>query len=193
MPPGRVLADRRRLATAPGLPLPQAQPTCHGTHDARNTRTQPTPHAVDTHREEVAVALHEQSAVIGQARAEVCRRGQTHPELVTLRIDESLYFANARFLEDYIYNRIACDEPIKHVVLMCSAVNEIDMSALESLEAINHRLIDLGIKLHLTEVKGPVMDRLKRSHFLDALSGEVFLAQYDAVVKLTRPHPVAAQ
>ena len=118
---------------------------------------------------------------------------ETHPELVTLRIDESLYFANARFLEDYIYNRIACDEPIKHVVLMCSAVNEIDMSALESLEAINHRLIDLGIKLHLTEVKGPVMDRLKRSHFLDALSGEVFLAQYDAVVKLTRPHPVAAQ
>lgn len=118
---------------------------------------------------------------------------ETHPEIVTLRIDESLYFANARFLEDYIYNRIACDEPIRHVVLMCSAVNEIDMSALESLEAINHRLIDLDIKLHLTEVKGPVMDRLKRSHFLDELNGEVFLAQYDAVVKLTRPHPVAAQ
>jgi SulP family sulfate permease len=118
---------------------------------------------------------------------------ETHPELVTLRIDESLYFANARFLEDYIYNRIACDQPIKHVVLMCSAVNEIDMSALESLEAINHRLDDLGIKLHMTEVKGPVMDRLKRSHFLDELTGEVFLAQYDAVVKLVHAHPVAAQ
>jgi SulP family sulfate permease len=117
----------------------------------------------------------------------------THPEIVTLRIDESLYFANARFLEDYIFDRIACDEPIKHVVLMCSAVNEIDMSALESLEEINHRLGDLDIKLHLTEVKGPVMDRLKRSHFLDALTGEVFLAQYDAVVKLTGPQPVAAQ
>ncbi|WP_319825541.1 sulfate permease [Thalassovita sp.] len=118
---------------------------------------------------------------------------KTHPELVTLRIDESLYFANARFLEDYIYNRIACDQPIKHVVLMCSAVNEIDMSALESLEEINRRLNELGIKLHLTEVKGPVMDRLKRSHFLQELSGEVFLAQYDAVAKLTRPAPVAAQ
>jgi len=117
----------------------------------------------------------------------------THPEIVTLRIDESLYFANARFLEDYIYDRIACDEPIKHVVLMCSAVNEIDMSALESLEAINHRLDDLDIKLHLTEVKGPVMDRLKRSHFLDQLTGEVFLAQYDAVMKLTQPKTAAAQ
>ncbi len=107
------------------------------------------------------------------------------PALVTLRIDESLYFANARFLEDYIYNRVACDEPIRHVVLMCSAVNEIDMSALESLEAINARLRDMGISLHLSEVKGPVMDRLKRSHFLDTLTGRVFLSQYDAMVELT--------
>ncbi|CUH69803.1 putative sulfate transporterc/MT1781 [Thalassovita autumnalis] len=110
---------------------------------------------------------------------------ETHPELVTLRIDESLYFANARFLEDYVYDRIACDEPIKHVVLLCSAVNEIDMSALESLEEINHRLRDVGIKLHLSEVKGPVMDRLQRSHFLDELTGTVFLSHYEAVCALT--------
>jgi sulfate permease, SulP family len=110
---------------------------------------------------------------------------ETDPSVVTLRIDESLYFANARFLEDYITNRVACDEPIRHVVLMCSAVNEIDMSALESLEAINARLRDLGITLHLSEVKGPVMDRLKRSHFLEDLTGRVFLSQYDAMVALT--------
>lgn len=110
---------------------------------------------------------------------------ETHPELVTLRIDESLYFANARFLEDYVYDRIACDEPIKHVVLLCSAVNEIDMSALESLEEINHRLRDVGIKLHLSEVKGPVMDRLQRSHFLDEMTGTVFLSHYEAVCALT--------
>lgn len=115
---------------------------------------------------------------------------QTDPELVTLRIDESLYFANARFLEDYIYNRIACDEPIRDVVLMCSAVNEIDMSALESLEAINERLRDLGISLHMSEVKGPVMDRLKRSHFLDDLTGQVYLSQYDAWRVLTGPRAV---
>lgn len=110
---------------------------------------------------------------------------ETHAELVTLRIDESLYFANARFLEDYVYDRIACDEPIKHVVLLCSAVNEIDMSALESLEEINHRLGDVGIKLHLSEVKGPVMDRLQRSHFLDEMTGTVFLSHYEAVCELT--------
>lgn len=109
----------------------------------------------------------------------------THPTLLTIRIDESLYFANARFLENYVTDRVVEDCPVKDVVLMCSAVNEIDMSALESLEAINHRLAGLGIRLHLSEVKGPVMDRLKRSHFLDALSGEVFLSQYDALRALT--------
>ncbi|MET4129810.1 sulfate permease [Roseovarius sp. MBR-6] len=107
-------------------------------------------------------------------------RVKTVPTVLTLRIDESLYFANARFLEDMIQDRVAEACPIRHVVLMCSAVNEIDFSALESLEAINDRLRGIGITLHLSEVKGPVMDRLKRSHLLDDLTGRVFLSQYDA-------------
>ncbi|MEQ3626060.1 MAG: sulfate permease [Celeribacter sp.] len=105
----------------------------------------------------------------------------TDPTLLTIRIDESLYFANARFLEDYVYDRIAGADDLRHVVLMCSAVNEIDMSALESLEAINHRLRDTGLCLHLSEVKGPVMDKLRRSAFLSELTGQVFLSQYDAM------------
>jgi SulP family sulfate permease len=112
---------------------------------------------------------------------------ETYPNLVTLRVDESLYFANAAFLQDLVYNRIACDQPIRHLVFMCSAVNEIDMSALESLEAINQRLNELGIKLHLSEVKGPVMDRLSATHFLNELSGQVFLSQYDAYQALKPP------
>lgn len=112
---------------------------------------------------------------------------ETYPNLVTLRVDESLYFANAAFLQDLVYDRIACDQPIRHLVFMCSAVNEIDMSALESLEAINERLNELGIKLHLSEVKGPVMDRLSATHFLNELSGQVFLSQYDAYQALKPP------
>ncbi|MBU2888589.1 SulP family inorganic anion transporter [Celeribacter halophilus] len=109
---------------------------------------------------------------------------RTTPELVTIRVDESLYFANARFLEDYILDRVAEDQAIKHVVLMCPAVNEIDTSALEALEEINRRLADNGILLHLSEVKGPVMDRLQKSHFLHDLSGQVFLHQFAAMKAL---------
>lgn len=110
---------------------------------------------------------------------------ETDPRIVTLRVDESLYFANARFLEDHILDRVARDQNVRHVILQCSAVNEIDMSALHSLEAINTRLGEMGTKLHLSEVKGPVMDRLQRSHFLTDLTGQVFLSQYGAVHELT--------
>ncbi|WP_235674147.1 MULTISPECIES: sulfate permease [unclassified Paracoccus (in: a-proteobacteria)] len=105
---------------------------------------------------------------------------KTDPAILALRVDESLYFVNARFLEDLIQDRVVDGATLRHVILMCSAVNEIDYSALESLEAINHRLMDLGVGLHLSEVKGPVMDRLECSHFLDQLNGRVFLSQYDA-------------
>ncbi len=114
---------------------------------------------------------------------------ETHPTLVTLRVDESLYFANARYLEDYILARVVNDACVRDVVLLCSAINEIDLSALESLEAINHRLGEMGMHLHLSEVKGPVMDRLKRSDFLSQLSGRVFMSQMEAVAALTAPSP----
>lgn len=109
----------------------------------------------------------------------------TAPEVLNLRVDESLYFANARYLETQIAQLIADHPEIKHLVLMCSAVNFIDASALESLEAINERLKTAGVIFHLSEIKGPVMDRLKKSAFLDHLTGQVFLSQYDALKALS--------
>jgi SulP family sulfate permease len=105
---------------------------------------------------------------------------KTEPDILTLRIDESLWFANASFLENHISRRLADDAAVRHVILMFTAVNEVDLSALESLEALNRALKDAGVTLHLSEVKGPVMDRLQRSHLLDQLSGDVFFSQWDA-------------
>ena len=115
----------------------------------------------------------------------------TVPDLVTLRVDESLWFPNARFLEDKLLDLVAGDCALRDIVLMCPAVNSIDASALESLEEINRRLKDAGVTLHLSEVKGPVMDRLKKTHFLDELTGRVFLTQFDAIQAL-RPEVAAA-
>lgn len=110
------------------------------------------------------------------------------PHILTIRVDESLYFANARFLEDTVYDVIAARPDLKHLILMCPAVNRIDASALESLEAINQRLKEADIQLHLSEVKGPVMDRLRRSSFLEDLTGQVFLQQYQAIKALDPEH-----
>lgn len=108
----------------------------------------------------------------------------TVPHVLSIRIDESLTYLNARWLEEYVLEEIADRPDVRHVILMCSAVNEIDASGLESLEAINHRMTDARIGLHLSEVKGPVMDRLKRTHFVDELNGQVFLSQNRAFREL---------
>jgi SulP family sulfate permease len=105
---------------------------------------------------------------------------KTSPNLLCLRPDESLFFVNAAFLEDYIIDSINKRQEITHVVIQCSAVNEIDFSALEMLESLNDQLLTLGIKLSLSEVKGPVMDHLECSGFLQHLSGRVYLSQYQA-------------
>ncbi len=110
---------------------------------------------------------------------------ETDPAILTLRVDESLYFANTRHLEDLILARVPGDSALRHVILMCSAVNEIDLSALETLDSLDHRLRDMGVTLHLSEVKGPVMDRLRRTDFLAHLSGQVFVSQFEGWCKLT--------
>ena len=112
---------------------------------------------------------------------------ETDDHVAMLRIDESLYFANARYLEDTVMALASRSPSIKHIVLTCQAVNVIDASALESLEAINGRLKDAGAMLHLAEVKGPVMDRLTHTAFYHELTGQVFFTTYDAWQALAHP------
>ena len=111
----------------------------------------------------------------------------TDPSVLSIRVDESLYFANARALEDAIYDRVADQRTLKNVILMCPAVNAIDSSALESLEAIAHRLESAGVGFHLSEVKGPVLDALKRSDFMQHFKGRIFLSQFEAFTALSAP------
>jgi len=129
-------------------------------------------------------------AVVGQVpESEHYRNVKRHdvmtdPHILSMRIDESLYFANAAYLEDMVFAQAALRDDLLHVILMCPAVNAIDLSALEALEEINTRLKEKNVALHLSEVKGPVMDALQRSDFLTHLSGEIFLSHHSAVMAL---------
>ncbi|MGA7950354.1 MAG: sulfate permease [Thiobacillaceae bacterium] len=106
--------------------------------------------------------------------------------VLSLRVDESLYFPNARYLEDALLALVTERSGVRHVVLQASAINDIDSSALESLESIESRLKDMGVSLHLSEVKGPVMDKLRNTHFLTHLRGQVFLS-HDQAMKALDP------
>lgn len=110
---------------------------------------------------------------------------KTYPGLLLVRVDESLYFANTRFLEDRLQTLVAERPEVKHAVLIMSAVNAVDASALESLENLIVKLRDAGVTLHLAEVKGPVQDRFERVHFINELKpGRVFLSTHQAVQAL---------
>ncbi len=109
---------------------------------------------------------------------------ETVPHILSLRVDESLFFANASFLEEHIYSHLCDDHKITQLILMCSAVNEIDYSALEMLTGINVCLQEQGVTLHLSEIKGPVMDSIQGTGFIESLHGEIYLCQYDAYADL---------
>ena len=112
----------------------------------------------------------------------------TCPHILALRVDESLYFANAEFLQQRILEAVADHPQVEHVVLIASAVNFIDYSALESLQGLVHQLRDAGVRFHLAEVKGPVMDMLQRSGLLQELgAGRVFLSTHQALDELGCP------
>ncbi|WP_158963597.1 SulP family inorganic anion transporter [Chachezhania sediminis] len=106
------------------------------------------------------------------------------PEILSLRVDSSLYFTNARWMEDMVMEHVHNRPGVKHVLLMFAGINDVDLSALDSLTVIDQRLQHMGVALHLTEMKGEVRDRLARSDFLTTLSGQVFATQDDAIQSL---------
>ncbi|ADE14902.1 sulfate transporter [Nitrosococcus halophilus Nc 4] len=114
-------------------------------------------------------------------------RVETWPELLLIRIDESLYFANAAYLDQFVANAVAERPQLRHLVFLMNPVNHIDLSAIETLIGLTIGLREAGITVHLAEVKGPVMDRLQESHLLTELPpGRVFLSTEEAVQALTQ-------
>ncbi|NTU81649.1 MAG: STAS domain-containing protein [Chloroflexales bacterium] len=109
----------------------------------------------------------------------------TWPTVAAVRVDESLYFANTRYLEEALLRIVAERPEVQHLVLIGSAINFIDSSALHTLESLIQELRDGGVQLHLAEIKGPVMDGLKRAHFVERLGAEhIHLSTHGAMQAL---------
>ena len=108
----------------------------------------------------------------------------TWPQLLVVRVDESIYFANADQIETRLL-ALTGDDSLRHLVLVMSAVNFVDASGLEMLQRLTFRLHSRGLALHLCDVKGPVRDQLGQIDIDSWLSGRVFRTTDDAVNELT--------
>jgi SulP family sulfate permease len=129
-------------------------------------------------------------AVVGRiAGTEHFRNVERHgvevlPDVLFLRIDESIFFGNFRAVESRLVSELSRLPTARHVVLIMSAVNRVDLTALEALTEVHQDLLGRGIQLHLAEVKGPVQDRLVRTDLWAHLSGRVYLSVNEAFEKL---------
>ena len=106
---------------------------------------------------------------------------ETRSKVVAVRVDESLYFANANRVEDRILKIVETNAEAQHILLVCSSINFIDTSGLEMLRRVNESLRLVSVKLHLSEVKGPVMDRLVGTAFAKEISGQMFFTTDEAM------------
>ena len=105
---------------------------------------------------------------------------ETLPHVLVLRIDENLVFANAQSVDERIRDEVGQRPQVQHVLLVLSSVSQIDATALDMLLELNCDLNQQAIRLHLAEVKGPVLDRLARSTLSEQLSGSVYLSTHQA-------------
>ncbi|MEQ1069560.1 SulP family inorganic anion transporter [Acinetobacter lwoffii] len=108
----------------------------------------------------------------------------TSDRVLSLRIDENLTFLNANSFKGYLINEISLNDQLQHVIINCSSISAIDLSALEMLEDLNTELAKLDIRLHFAEVKGPVMDKLQASKLMTHLSGRIYLTHFQAIQDL---------
>lgn len=113
---------------------------------------------------------------------------ETFDEVKTLRIDESLYYANARYLEDKIARVVQQNPKMTDLILMCPAVNRIDASAISSLLTINERLKSADVDLHFSELHTYLKERLMKSDLIESLTGQIYFSQKEAMEDL-EPDP----
>lgn len=110
---------------------------------------------------------------------------ETWSNLLLLRVDENITFANASYIEEYVLKELSANADIKHIVFIFTSVSFIDKTAFEALQALNQQLRSLNVILNLAEIKGPVMDKLKQTDFISELRpGRIYFRVDEAVAAL---------
>ena len=131
-------------------------------------------------------------AVVGQlAGTEHFRNINRHDvvtfnNLLIMRVDESLFFGNSESVHSQIQAAVTSHADARELILIMSAVNQIDLTAQEMLITLNGELVAMGWRLHLSFVKGPVMDVIEQTPVIKNLSGQVFMSTEKAVQALAK-------
>ena len=107
------------------------------------------------------------------------------PKVMLIRVDESLYFANAQYLDKYLRNLIAKSSDIEHLIIVGDAMNWLDASAVQILEDLIHDFEQVGIKVYFTELNLKVWGRISKIGFMARVGEHRFFHRTHDAVKAT--------
>ncbi len=116
----------------------------------------------------------------------------TNDDILIVRFDAQLYFANSNTFKDYIMEKIDARPEIKHVIIESSAITSLDSSAIHMIKDLVEDLHIHDREIYLSNVKGPVRDGLKQNGILNKSNREhYYLTTREAIedLKYDSGHP----
>ncbi|HAY69498.1 MAG TPA: hypothetical protein DCY82_14640 [Acidimicrobiaceae bacterium] len=140
------------------------------------------------------------SAVLGHVDGTTSYRNvERFPEANTIegvhivRIDAAVSFVNAVNVKKLILDHAdqITQEP-RALVLDASGINDLDATGAEMFHDLLNEIASRNVELHLTDVKGPVRDVLRRSGIWDELSDRVHTSTNDALTVIRAGQPAPA-
>ncbi len=95
------------------------------------------------------------------------------PQLKIIRVDMSIYFGSINHIQKQI-SRIIDNQRIRHILIVASGVNFIDLAGMEGLLVEDKRLKKLNGSLYFVAVKSSVLDLMEKAHFIDEIGEDNF-------------------
>ena len=148
-------------------------------------------------------------AILGRYHDGTLRDAKAHnlpvsENIIAMRYDGSLYFANVSYFEDAILEAVANNPRARHLLIVSNGINQLDASGDEVIHHIVERLRSNGIRVVFSGLKKQVLDVMRHSGLfgyigegniyadenlaLEAIYAEVLKAVPDAPCRLLKHH-----
>ncbi len=93
----------------------------------------------------------------------------TSEQVIPLRFDGQLYFANVAYFEDALLEAVASEPHAKYVLMVGNGINSLDASGEGIIKALYERLRDNGVTLVFSGLKKQVLDVMHRTGLFDEI------------------------
>lgn len=124
-------------------------------------------------------------AILGRYKDGTLRDISVHKDLPTdeniivLRFDGSLYFANVPFFEDAILEAASNKPNAKYLVVVGDGINQLDASGEEVIHHLVERLSSIGMTMVFTGLKKQVLDVMRHTGLFDLITHNNIFANED--------------